>query len=147
MESIRKELIDDLGLDTARACPRCIIEECPAGKCEWEDDSGGISDEPHHREKILDACYRVGGFSLWKKWRIKLRFGLDIDEMDDYPELSTRIDHCLWHHEDANRFEEIIRYCVENEYDISESVYIHDPFYLDDAKIQVLRNYQLPIPL
>ena len=141
MDSIREELIQDLHLESRYSCPQCVIDGCAIDECEWDDGSGGICDEPLHRERILRECYRIGGFSLWKKWRIKLRFGLSIDETDDYPELSELIDKCLWDHEDAKKFEEIIQYCVENEYDISESELIHKPLYMDDEKMTIMRKY------
>ena len=141
MDSIREELIQDLSLDPHHSCHQCVIDECLSGDCEWDDGNGGIYDEPLHREKILDKCYEVGGFSLWKKWRIKLRFGMDIDETDDYPQLSALIDHCLWHHEEAVLFDEIIQYCSENEYDIFESELIKQPFYMDNEKMDILRKY------
>jgi len=141
MESIREELIQDLHLEPQYSCPQCVIDECIIGECEWDDGSGGICDEPLHRERILRNCYRIGGFSLWKKWRIKLRFGMSIDETDDYPELSALIDDCLWHHEDAKKFDEIIQYCAENKYDIYESELIHKPFYIDKEKLNILRKY------
>lgn len=65
---------------------------------------------------------------------------MDINEEDDYPELSKLIDHCLWYHEEADKFEEIIKYCLEEKYDIFNSDLIHKSFYLDDEKIQVLKN-------
>jgi len=141
MDSIRGELIQDLSLDHDRSCHQCIIHECPIDDCEWDDGGGGIRDEPLHRESILDKCYEVGGFQLWKKWRLRLRCGMDIDETDDYPELSVLIDHCLWHHENAVKFGEIIEYCSENNYDIFESKLIRQPFYMDNEKIDILRKY------
>ena len=141
MDSIREELIQDLRLEPQYQCPQCVIDECAIGECEWDNGDGSICDQPHHRERILRECYRIGGFKLWKKWRIQLRFGLDIKEKDDYPELSSLIDHCLWHHEDAVKFGEIIEYCSENNYDIFESELIRQPFYMDNEKIDILRKY------
>lgn len=141
MNTIREELIQDLCLNRQKSCPQCIIDECAIGECEWDNGKGGMCDEPFHREKILEKCYEVGGFQLWKKWRIKLRFGMSIEETDDYPELSTLVDHCLWHHEDAGKFNEIIQYCSENNYDISDCEFIHQAFYMDNEKIEVLKKY------
>ena len=141
MDTIREELIQDLRLEPRYACPQCVIDRCAIGDCEWDDGEGGICDEPHHRERILRECYRIGGFSLWKKWRMKLRFGEDIKETEDYPELYSLIDDCLWHHEDAKKFDEIILYCSENGYDIFQSEFIHQPFYMDNEKVDILRKY------
>jgi len=45
---------------------------------------------------------------------MKLRFGLDIKETDDSPELSSLIDH--WHHKDAKVFDEYSESVNNTEY-------------------------------
>jgi len=134
MDLIREKLIKDLQLENP--CPICII--CSETECEWDDGDG--ENEPYHRERILEQCYEKGGVSLYAKWKKILKFGLDIGEEDDYPELSQLIDHCLLLRQNATQFREVIEYCLSKGYDIYRSVYIHDPHYMDEDKLNFLHN-------
>lgn len=135
MNYIRNELINDL--DLKNPCPVCIID-CCHDECEWGDDEGNITDEPHHRETILNLCYEKGGIDLYAKWKEKLKFGLDITDEDDYPELWQLIDHCLILNQTTEQFEKVIAYCLKRNYDIYESQNIKDPYYMDKEKNKIL---------
>jgi hypothetical protein len=141
MDLIKDELLQDMVLDVQNSCHQCIIGQCDPDECEWDDGDGGIIDQPRHRETILKECYRIGGISLYAKWKEKLKFGLNIDDDDDYPEFFQLIDHSLWNHEDCDKFEGIIRYCSERRYNIFQSKYIHDPFYMDHNKFEICKKY------
>lgn len=126
MKKYTKELINDLELDEADCCPKCIfntihndefIGHCRINlirdNCKYVckyDSQSKTNEFQSKTEDLLETCFTKGGIKLYDKWKTIL----NVD--------NSYICKIFNYNNNLNSFEELYKYALNHDYDIKENL-------------------------